>query len=69
MHAESKYLKFTTFKQTFFITKFAIEISYRICYVVKSCFLDWTRHAVPLESGRNVSTYLVQSMKHFELFA
>ena len=67
MYAESKYIKFIIFKQTFILTKFAIRKSYRICYVVKSCILDWTRYAVPLESGRNFSTYLVQSMKHFEI--
>ena len=48
MYAESKYLKFIIFKQTFIKTKFAIKKSYRICYVVKTCLLDWDRYAVPL---------------------
>ena len=69
MYAESKYLKFIIFKQTFINTKFAIKKSYRITYVVKTYLLDWDRYAGPLESGRYFPTYLVQSMKHFELFA
>ena len=64
---EFEFLKIINLKQTFTITKFTINKSYRICYVVKSCLLDWDSYAIPLGSGRNFSTYLVQSMKHFEI--
>ena len=67
--AEFEYLKFINLKQTFIITKFTINKSYRICYVVKSWLLDWDSYAIPLGSGRDFSTYLVQSMKHFEIFS
>ena len=33
---EFEYLKFINSKQTFILTKFTINKSYRICYVVKS---------------------------------
>ena len=64
-----EYLTFINLKQTFIITKFTINKSYRICYVVKSCLSDWDSYAIPLGTGRDFSTYLVQSMKPFEIFS
>ena len=68
LYAESNKLKFINFKQTFTNTNFEIKKSYKFCYVVNWCNLDWTSCAIPLKPGREFSTYLVQSKLHFEEF-